>query len=179
LTPKSSLRERPPAGSDGPRLVIDQQSYLPIFFTSIANTWTRGASKVFISRFGVGALDWVVISMMAVEPGATALGICQNTSADKASVSRCLTQLEAKGLITGKATGRDPRKRVFELTADGYDLHDRLMTIAIERENQLLQGLTPGDVVALIELLRRVKHNLPTIQERDARAASANEPRGW
>jgi DNA-binding MarR family transcriptional regulator len=172
MTHAPSVRQRPSTDTDGPRLVIDQQNYLPIFFTSIANTWSRGASKVFLSRFGLGFLDWVVMSMMAVEPRLTALRIGQGTSTDKAAVSRCLSQLESKGLITGVAEGRDPRRRMLELTAAGYDLHDQLLAIAVKREEQLLLGLDDGEIATLLGLLRRIRVNALTIQERDAAAVS-------
>jgi DNA-binding MarR family transcriptional regulator len=179
LTSKLSIKERPPSGSDGSRFVIDQQNYLPIFFTSIANTWSRGASKVFLHRFGVGFLDWVVMSMMAIEPRITALRIRQNTSTDKAAVSRCLSQLESKGLIVGHAQGRDPRRRMLELTPTGYQLHDAMMAIAVKREGQLLEGLNDNDIATLIELLRRVKLNVIAIQERDAAAVADGGPEIW
>ena len=174
-----SIKRRPPTDSDEARLVIDQQYYLPIFFTGIANQWSRGASKVFLHLYGVGFLDWVVISMLAVEPGTTALGICQNTSSDKAAVSRCLSQLESKRLVTGEAEGRDPRRRRLQLTAEGYRLHDKLMAIAVERENQLLQGLGEDDIATLVGLLRRVKSNIQAIKERDTAAVSPDRQDLW
>jgi DNA-binding MarR family transcriptional regulator len=152
---------------------------LPVFFAGIANKWSRGASKVFLNHFGVGALDWVVISMMAIEPGISALRICQGTASDKASVSRCLTQLEAKGLIVGKAQGRDPRRRMLELTPAGYDLHDQLLAIALERERLLLQGLSETEIETLIGLLRRVQGNVIALQERDSAAVSSDILSAW
>ena len=134
---------------------------------------------MFLHRFGVGFLDWVVMSMMAIEPRITALRIRQNTSTDKAAVSRCLSQLESKGLIVGHAQGRDPRRRMLELTAAGYQLHDALMAIAVKREDQLLEGLDEKDITILIELLRRVKLNVLAIQERDAAAVSGDGPEIW
>jgi DNA-binding MarR family transcriptional regulator len=179
LSHTPSVRQRPAAGSDGPRAVIDQQNYLPIFFTSIANTWSRGASKVFLSRYGLGFLDWVVMSMMAIEPRLTALRIRQSTSTDKAAVSRCLSQLEAKGLIVGAAEGRDPRRRTLELTPAGYEMHDKLMVIAVKREAQLLEGLDAREIATLIGLLTRVRKNVFAIQERDAAAVAADGEDVW
>jgi DNA-binding MarR family transcriptional regulator len=119
------------------------------------------------------------MSMMAIEPRLTALRIRQSTSTDKAAVSRCLSQLEAKGLIVGAAEGRDPRRRTLELTPAGYEMHDKRMAIAVKREDQLLEGLDATEITTLIGLLTRIRRNVFAIQERDAAAVAADGEDVW
>lgn len=145
------------------RSLLDLDRYVPFFFTAISNKLSRGASRIYRKRFGVGVIDWRVLSQLAIEPGITGNRICQVIGLDKAAVSRSLRLLERKGLVSAAADPRDTRRRSISLTPAGYELHDRIIVVALERERRLLEVLTATETETLRSLLRRLQGRLATM----------------
>ncbi len=142
------------------RQVIDLGTYIPSFFSSINNSLSRGASLRYRTDFGIGIVDWRVMSMLAIEPRIPAVRICEVTSTDKGQVSRALVSLSEAKLVDSEVVSADARKKKWWLTPAGYDLHDRILEIALEREAQLIKGCDPEDVEAFLRVARIMQGNL-------------------
>ena len=151
-----------PAGAS-----LDLGAYVPFHLISIANAWSRGASAIFLKRFGVGVHDWAVISTLKIEPGANALRVREISTGDKGSISRSLVRLEAQGMVRSTAAARDPRRRRYELTEAGAAAHDQMRDISLRREMALLDGLSAADRTQLLAQLKRLERNLATLGETD------------
>ncbi len=147
--------------AEGP--VLDLDHYVPFFLTAISNKWSRSSSRIYLRDFGVGVIDWRVMSMLAVEPDITAQRVCQVIGLDKGAVSRSLQALERQGLIAGNAE----RRRKVALTLAGRALHDRIIQVALARERRLLADLTPAEIDVLTGLLRRIYARVPDLGESD------------
>ncbi|MDF2120129.1 MarR family winged helix-turn-helix transcriptional regulator [Roseiarcaceae bacterium H3SJ34-1] len=160
---------------------LDLDVYVPHHLTVIANRWSRGSSRIYLKRFGIGVNEWRIISMIAVEPGVTAQRAGLVTSVDKGIVSRAVKEMEAQGLVTATQDDGDARKTSLILTAKGYDLHDRVVAVALEREKRLLEGLSPNEVRHLARLLARIRENLPAVNarvfEQEEAKAKAKRPK--
>lgn len=144
------------------RATLDLLNYVPYFLTAIGNAVSRGASRVYLREFGVGIIEWRVMAMLAVEPGIMANRICHVVSLDKAAVSRSLRVLEGRGYVAAEASA-DPRRYSYTLTETGYDLHDRIMRLALQREESLLEGMGEAERAELVRLLRKMHANVPAV----------------
>ncbi|MGE0580205.1 MAG: MarR family transcriptional regulator, partial [Reyranella sp.] len=51
----------------------------------------------------------------------------------------------------------------YALTARGWQLHDRILKISLEREQRLLGDLSPAERETLIGLLNRLHRRLPDL----------------
>jgi DNA-binding MarR family transcriptional regulator len=146
--------------TDDGRTVIDTTTYIPYFLVSVNNPLSRGASLLYLEKFGIGIVEWRVISMLAAEPGIPASRICSVISLDKGATSRALTRLQELGYTRFKASPTDPRKRIWWLNKEGYALHDRLIEIALERERKLIAGADPDDLEAFLRVMRIMRCNV-------------------
>lgn len=142
---------------------LDLNTYVPHHLTVIANRWSRGSSRIYLKRFGIGVNEWRIISMIAVEPGVSAQRASVVTSVDKGIVSRAVKEMEAQGLVTASPDQDDARKTLLTLTKKGYALHDRVVAVALERQRRLLNGLSEEEVRQLARLLGRIRENLPAV----------------
>ncbi|SLN51831.1 MarR family winged helix-turn-helix transcriptional regulator [Roseisalinus antarcticus] len=159
------MEHRPPPIQmrDGQRL-LDLDRYVPYFLVAVTNAISRGASRVYLDRFGVGIMEWRVMTTLAIEPGCAARRICRVIHLDKSAVSRSLASLEARGLARPQAERSDPRRKSWTLTAAGRDIHDRILTIALERESRLLEGVPEADVEVFLTVMRRILANVAELQ---------------
>jgi DNA-binding MarR family transcriptional regulator len=163
---------------------IDRQRYLPFYLIRIANSVSRGASKAYIRHFGVGVIEWRILSFLSIDRNMTAHEICAALEIDKAAASRNLREMERKGYILTTSDPNDTRKRPIQLTHKGAELHDRMIKVALYREQHLRAGFSEKELDQLLGLLRRLVANLPVLESLDysavidpAHSAPAAKPR--
>jgi DNA-binding MarR family transcriptional regulator len=161
-------RRSHPAGSetagDGPLLDLDR--YVPAFITFIANKLSNSATLFYQRNFGVTVTEWRIMSLLAIEPGIPASRICSVIGFDKAPVSRNLSVLQDRGLVTIRTSVDDRRSHAISLTPRGRAIHDKVLAAALDRERRLLSCLKKDEREMLIDLLRRLHENLGAVTGR-------------
>jgi DNA-binding MarR family transcriptional regulator len=144
-------------------LVLDLDGYLPAYLSQITNKWSKSASKIYLTNFGIGINEWRVMTIFAIEPGATAQRTCAILGIDKAAANRSVVHLESLELVKLTPNPNDGRSSLIQLTEKGWRIHDAIREIAVAREEQLLQGLSSAERRTLISLLGRVRANLASL----------------
>jgi DNA-binding MarR family transcriptional regulator len=138
---------------------IDFDRYLPFVLVAAANAVSSGASRTYLPRFGMGVTEWRVLANLKARPGMTATAICTASGLDKAAVSRAVATLVAGGFVAGQGEAGDRRRRALMLTDTGTALHDRMIAVALAREQGLLDGFSAAEAGTLHGLLTRVLDN--------------------
>jgi DNA-binding MarR family transcriptional regulator len=133
---------------------IDQKRNVPALLTFIVNKLSSSASIAYSKALGVTLTEWRILVQLAVQPNISGNRICAIAGLDKASVSRAVHILEARGLI--EVSAADGRSNDLALTPKGRRLHDQGMPFAQERERRLLSGLAASEREVLIDLLTRI-----------------------
>ena len=160
---RPAIAARPAATSEtGPLLDLDR--YVPAFITFIANKLSNSATAFYQRNFGVNVTEWRIMSLLAIEPGIPASRICHVIGFDKGPVSRTLSVLQKRGLVTIRTAPDDGRSHSISLTAKGRTTHDKVIVAALERERRLLSVLKKDEREVLIDLLRRVHGNLDAVK---------------
>lgn len=157
-----SLRQ----GPSGP--VLDLEHYVPGLFTLITSNLSGGASAAYLALYAVGIETWRVLVMLAIEGRVSAQRLVQLLDVDKAAVSRTFKSMHADGLLTLEPDVDDRRVRHAVITAKGRALHDRIIRLALIREEAALSDLSDDEVQILRGLLRRVLASLPRVEESTA-----------
>jgi DNA-binding MarR family transcriptional regulator len=142
-------------------LVLDD--YLPAYLSQITNKWSKSASKLYLDGFGIGINEWRVMTLFAIEPGATAQRTCAILGIDKAAANRSVVHLENLALVRLTPNPKDGRSSLIQLTEKGWSMHDAILEIALDREAQLLKGLSAAERRTLLSLLDRVRSNLSSL----------------
>lgn len=141
--------------------VINHTRYLPALINFLANKLASGASSAYRREFGVGVTEWRILSKLASEDACTAQQISQYFDLDKGLVSRTLKSLTDNGSVT--VVDQGDGKRIIVMTKTGRALHDRIIELALDREQVLLECLKPNEVELLIDLLRRLLAQTPAV----------------
>jgi DNA-binding MarR family transcriptional regulator len=157
--PEARISSPTRLGKAGHR-VIDINTYIPYFLSSVNNALSSGASAQYLRDYGIGIVDWRVISMLAIEPGIPASRICSVVSLDKGATSRSLAKLAEVGMVTFETFENDPRRRKWTLSEAGYDIHDTILAAALERERKLIAGVDPDDLEAFLRVIRIMRRNV-------------------
>lgn len=144
---------------------LDLDRYVPGLLNFLSNKLSSGASACYRKHFGVGVVEWRMLSMLAVENGISANRISQVIGLDKSAVSRALQQLAGAGYVALQADEKDGRRTTVSLTAEGEALHDRIFAAAMEREKRLLADLSQTEVDTLLNLLGRLHAQVGYVNE--------------
>lgn len=163
-----AMRLTEPTVENNGRAVINIDGYVPFFLAAVNNPLSSGASLLYRRDFGVGIVEWRIISMLAIEDRIPASRIVDVVHLDKSATSRGLRDLEDKGIVESKASGTDMRRRVWWLSKGGYALHDRILAMALQREAQLLAGVDAADLEIALRVLRRMNENVRDLTGRDS-----------
>lgn len=147
-----------------PAPVLDLEHHASALLTFLANRLTVGANALYREKFGVGVTEWRVMALLAMEAPIPAARICQVIGLDKGPVSRCLSAMQEAGLVRVKPDRNDARLRPVALTATGRRLHDRIIKLALEREDKLLSCLKAAERKTLLALLNRLHANLEAVE---------------
>jgi len=123
---------------------------------ALASSLFKGATQYYTPRFGIGLPEMRVISNLDSEGPLAAYQIVALTVMDKGLVSRVLTALQRRRLVTSSAPKTDPRRRTWRLTASGQDLVDRLRPEWRRREAILQACLSLSERTMLLEFLERL-----------------------
>jgi len=144
--------------------MLDMTRYVPALINHLSNKLSRGASVLYRERYGIGIIEWRILAQLGSSPGSTARAICDRTALDKAAVSRSFGVLYQLGFITfPKDMGR--RDQIARLTPSGRRLHDRIMEVALDREERFLAPLSSAERRTLVKLLNRLYEHVDTIDE--------------
>ena len=160
---RAQTRQALPMAEETTGPVLDLRRYVPGLLTFLANKLSRGATALYQREFGVNITEWRIMSQLAIEPCIPASRICQVIGFDKGPVSRSLAAMERKGLLTITVNSTDARRRVITLTEHGRTLHDRIIEVALEREQRLLACLSDQDREHLISSLNAVHENIAAV----------------
>lgn len=142
------------------RRILDLDAYVPSYLTQLGNKWARSSSHLYTRKFAVGINEWRVMTMAAIEPGLTANRMCAIVGMDKAAIGRSIQALKAKGLVDLAPNENDGRSWLVSLTNEGWAMYDRILEVALAREQELVGDLSRDELRLLISLLDRLRKNL-------------------
>jgi DNA-binding MarR family transcriptional regulator len=142
---------------------LNLENYVPYYINMISNKLSRGSSRLYIRRFGIGVIEWRILGYLRMNDGGTANEICLTLAIDKSAASRSIQELEKKHLISVSPVDR--RQRTLALTEKGTALHDRVLPVALERELILLSSLNSSERRTLLQLLRKLRSRVAAVNE--------------
>jgi len=142
---------------------LELDRYVPGLLLWLSNKVSASASTLYRERFDLGVTDWRVLSYFEIHEWSTASQACELMGLDKAAVSRSVAVLKDGGWLRSRPDGL--RKVEYATTASGRRLHDRIVKLAIAREEALLTGFSPEERETMIRGLHRMLANLDAVQK--------------
>ena len=113
----------------------------------------RIGTRRFKDRFGVKPTDLRILVMLGAFQPISVNEVSRRTHIDKAWISRSLSGLLRRRLITRTAHPSDSRASSLSLTKKGETLLREIAPVAQEYQRQLLQGQRARDVERVLDLL--------------------------
>ena len=149
-TPWTDLDEQ------GNGLTVD--AFITTLMSQVGNALRRTITVPYAEQFGLTVSEWRVLALVAHAGRIAFSDVVQQSTSDKALVSRTLKLLEGRGLVTLSYEGNTPRKKVFCLiSAAGEALHAQAIPLARARQAAAIRVLPPEERDAMYRALMRLR----------------------
>jgi DNA-binding MarR family transcriptional regulator len=155
-------------------LVVQRDRFVPYLLGRISRGIASAASILYRKRLGVGINDSRIVIVLGRRPCITAKDLSEDTALNKSVISRSLGTLRAKGIVRIEERGG---RREVDLTAAGRNLHDRISSVALDREDLMLKGFSKNERETLIRYLHRIMKNVPEANGYDPLSRTAPDRR--
>ncbi len=103
---------------------------------------------------------WRVLAVLSNNGEQRQIDLAGMTSIDVSTLSRLVTRLVSRGLVTRRRSKTNSREVVVRLSAKGRTVVDRVIPVAKRLEARAVSGLPSKDLAAVKRGLQRIFRNL-------------------
>jgi DNA-binding MarR family transcriptional regulator len=118
------------------------------------------ANMVYRARWDLDVRALRVLRLVCAEPDITPKSISQRALIEKTLLSKVLSELETRGLITRSMHASDRRSVALRATVHGLEVAQASETVGTELEVVLAKALSENERKTLERLLRKLSHSL-------------------
>src|SRR3954451_13510234 len=113
------------------------KAFLPFRLNRLAAEISERLSRIYAERFGIDIPQWRVLAPLAGKGEATAQAVVASTRTHKSTISRAVSELEARALIARAPSTEDKRSYTLVLTPEAHRLSTALEPLVLEYERSL------------------------------------------
>jgi DNA-binding MarR family transcriptional regulator len=135
----------------------------------LANLLRRGAILRYKRLTGLSSVEFGLVASLGRRPPMSVARLAEAVGMDKGQISRALAGLVSRKLVARAANPWDSREVLVRLTRSGLSAHDAIVAGGLERNERLLEGLSPEEVAMLLAQIDRL-----TARAADMLAAEKN-----
>ena len=130
-------------------------NFLPYQLSILASRISKDFSKEYISRFSLSNAEWRIIAHLSQETEPISIReIYKKVDLEKSKVSRAVSRLAERNLLSKKINKSDKRLIDLKITRAGSDIIKEMTAIAIKFEAKFLQQIeAPSNFKAIINTL--------------------------
>ncbi len=133
---------------------FDLADFLPYLLNQAAEAASLSFQSLYRADYGMTRAQWRVIAHLGKSGGLTARDICRLTQTEKTKVSRAVSALEARGLLSRAVARDDRRAEILSLTEAGTAVFRSLGARAVAHDASLRKALGSHSAAHLDRALR-------------------------
>jgi DNA-binding MarR family transcriptional regulator len=123
----------------------------------VANLLSRGAEMRYRREFGVSLWEWRTVALLGCAHEPQSLSeLARAAGVDKAQMSRVVSGLRARRLVSRAADANDGRGIRLSLTRSGTKLYQALIAAAAERNDAFVGCLTAKERASLDQIMAKL-----------------------
>jgi DNA-binding MarR family transcriptional regulator len=136
------------------------QQHITVLLVSIGMRLNRGATAYYRAAWDLGMAEWRLLLVLSNTKSLNVGELSEVADLDKAAVSRSLTLLEERKLVSVEQTRTRGRAAIAKLTVEGRKLSTQLMQVSLQRQARLFKKFSRADKERLNALLHQLSQAL-------------------
>ena len=141
-----------------PRLDLDD--YIPYLINRVGFALVANFTADALSRHDLSIAMWRVLAALSSNGEQRQIDIADMTSIDVSTLSRLVTRLVRRTLVTRRRSKTNSREVVVQLTTRGRALTETLIPVARKLETTAIAGVGAKDLAVVKRSLRRMHGNM-------------------
>lgn len=158
-----------------PELILDQ--FLPYRLVSLSQKISHALSAIYREQFGISVAEWRILANLAEKGELNPKEIAQQTSMDKAKVSRAIKELSDKQYVVKRRDKLDQRAYWLGLNARGRAMYRQIVPLALDWEAQLLDALDASEYRDLNRIIEKLARRLEAVETHSAGGTGGDQSR--
>src|SRR5437763_4477176 len=151
---------RDAASDAAPILRLDD--FLPHRLNVLSSLVSQALTRVY-GRYGIGIPEWRVLVSLGQFGVMTGKAIGARTHMHKTKVSRAVTELERRKLLSRRANRSDLREAFLSLTPAGRAVYEELAPRALEFTARLSETVSASDQLAFDRAVKQLTERSATL----------------
>jgi DNA-binding MarR family transcriptional regulator len=139
---------------------IDLDDYFPYLVNRVGAAIASRFTAETLAQHELTVAMWRVMVVLSARGAQRQIDLSAMTSTDVSTLSRMVTRLMRRGLLTRIRSKTSSREVVIDLSAKGRALVERLLPHGHAIEATAIAGVSPRDLAAAKRMLRQVYANL-------------------
>lgn len=132
----------PTESSREPPRPLKLDAFLPYRLMLVAERVSESLARIYGRRFGIGNPEWRVLACIGESGVMTSTEIGRRGHMHKTKVSRAVSELESKGLLSRRVSQSDMRVSHLSLTPQGRAIYDHIVPFASAFADDLMSVLS-------------------------------------
>ncbi|MEO1251653.1 MAG: MarR family winged helix-turn-helix transcriptional regulator [Pseudomonadota bacterium] len=158
----SSTVAKEPGGDDRRSLILER--FTPYRIVALGHAFSGRLARVYADQ-NLTIPEWRVLAVVAQASKVAARDVVARTPMDKMTVSRAVASLEAKAFVLRAVSENDRRVNALSLTKTGRALFDRIATLALDFEDDLLSVLDSEERVVFDRALKKLEAGVAGVSD--------------
>jgi DNA-binding MarR family transcriptional regulator len=140
------------------------ESHLGYWLRFVSNHVSHGFRRKVEGR-GVSVSEWVLLRQVYGAEHPSAGAVASAIGMTKGAISKMVTRLEEKGLLTRAPSDSDGRQQLLELTVEGRRLVPELARLADENDAEFFGHLPEAERARLLQAMQQLArhHRLESV----------------
>ena len=142
------------------RAQLDLDNYLPYLVNRVGFALVASYTRKALAEHNLGIDMWRLLAVLANRGAQRQVDLAAMTTIDASTMSRLVTRLVHRGLVTRGRSETSSREVVVALSPKGQALVQRLIPVAKELEQTTSAGLPAKEMAVVKRALRQMYDNL-------------------
>ena len=158
----------PSSEHDAAANIVSMEDYVTYRVGRLGRMLARDIARTCAEQWGISLPQYRILTCLSYFPEIPMRELTDRTQMDKGQVSRVISELEKKGLVSRSNDARDKRRSLLCLTKAGNALARKTRSTAHDHQRELIGLLSKEELDTFYDLLGRLtNHTLARLHDGD------------
>lgn len=119
--------------------ILNLERFLPYRISILSNRLSAIIAQTYKNKFALSTTEWRIMAVLGEYAGSSAEEVSIKTQVEKSIVSRSLSKLLNRRLVSRSVDVNDRRRQNLTLTQTGEDIYSQIVPVSYAYEDRLLE----------------------------------------
>lgn len=145
-------------------MILKLERFLPYRISILSSRLSGIIAETYKDKFALSVTEWRIMAVLGEYPDSSAEEVSIKIQIEKSIVSRSLSKLLQRHLVTRETDDRDRRRQNLNLSQMGVDVYGQIVPVSYDYEQRLLQCFSKQEQATFDTLIERLYQHAESIE---------------